>query len=208
MGRNGAGKSTLLRAAAGLVEPARGAIEAPGGCALLPQSPRDCSLRERVDDELPGRGGRAALAAVGLEWAARQRSARPLRRRAPAAGAGDRDGRARAAASAGLVCLDEPTRGMDGARKEELVAVARPSSRGRGSAVLVATHDVEFAARFADRVVLLGDGELIADGPADEILSGGWYFATEVARILGGDGAITPEAGAAGAARGARRASR
>jgi energy-coupling factor transport system ATP-binding protein len=45
-------------------------------------------------------------------------------------------------------------------------------------------------------VVLLGDGELIADGPVDEILSGGWYFATEVARVLGGDGAITPEAGA------------
>ena len=51
--------------------------------------------------------------------------------------------------------------------------------------MLVATHDVEFAAPFASRVVLLGDGELIADGPADEILSGGWYFATEVARILG-----------------------
>ena len=50
-------------------------------------------------------------------------------------------------------------------------------------------------------MVLLGDGELIADGPVDEILSGGWYFATEVARVLGGDGAITPEAGARGAAR-------
>ena len=44
--------------------------------------------------------------------------------------------------------------------------------------------------------MLLGDGELIADGPADEILAGGWYFATEVARILGGGGAITPEQGA------------
>ena len=61
--------------------------------------------------------------------------------------------------------------------------------------MIVATHDVEFAARFATRVVLLGDGELIADGPADEVLAGGWYFATEVARILGG-GAITPERGA------------
>ena len=63
--------------------------------------------------------------------------------------------------------------------------------------MLVATHDVEFAARLASRVVLLGDGELIADGPADEILSGGWYFATEVARILGAPGAVTPEDGAA-----------
>ena len=61
---------------------------------------------------------------------------------------------------------------------------------------MVATHDVEFAARLASRVVLLGAGELIADGPADEILAGGWYFATEVARILGAAGAITPEQGA------------
>ena len=62
--------------------------------------------------------------------------------------------------------------------------------------MVVATHDVEFASVFAERVVLLGDGELIADGPVAEILSGGWYFATEVARILGATGAISPEDGA------------
>jgi energy-coupling factor transport system ATP-binding protein len=62
--------------------------------------------------------------------------------------------------------------------------------------VLVATHDVEFAASFADRVVLLGGGEVIADGAAADVLSGGWYFATEVARILGVEGAISPAAGA------------
>jgi energy-coupling factor transport system ATP-binding protein len=66
----------------------------------------------------------------------------------------------------------------------------------RGSAAVVATHDVEFASTFADRVVLLGDGEVIADGPCAEVLAGGWYFATEVARILGTEAAITPEQGA------------
>ena len=65
---------------------------------------------------------------------------------------------------------------------------------------MIATHDVEFAASFAERVVLLGDGELIADGPAAEVLSGGWYFATEVARILGVEGAISPGAGRRAAA--------
>ncbi len=44
--------------------------------------------------------------------------------------------------------------------------------------------------------MLLGDGALIADGEAAEILSGGWYFATEVARILDLPGVITPEQGA------------
>ena len=196
MGRNGAGKSTLLRAAADLIEPARGAIEAPGGCALLPQSPTDMLVRERVGEELPGEAGRRALAAVELEWAV-ERDPRDL-------SGGERERLALAIVMAGrgggerpgIVCLDEPTRGMDGARKRELVEWLGGLARA-GAAVMVATHDVEFASRFAERVLLLGDGELLADGPADQVLSGGLYFATEVARILGGTGAVTPETGAA-----------
>jgi hypothetical protein len=47
------------------------------------------------------------------------------------------------------------------------------------------------------RAVLLADGRVIADGPAAELLAGGWYFATETARILGGaHGALLPEQGA------------
>ena len=92
--------------------------------------------------------------------------------------------------------FDEPTRGMDGARKAELGAWLAGLAES-GAAVVVATHDVEFAGTVATRVVLLGDGVLIADGEVDEILSGGWYFATEVARILGATGAVTPEQGAA-----------
>ncbi len=42
----------------------------------------------------------------------------------------------------------------------------------------------------------MGRGEVIADGPAAEVLAGGWHFATEVARVLGGaGGALTPEQG-------------
>jgi energy-coupling factor transport system ATP-binding protein len=96
----------------------------------------------------------------------------------------------------GLVALDEPTRGMDRARKHDLVQLIEKLAE-RGAGLLVATHDVEFAAAFAERVVLLGDGVVIADGPATEILSGGWYFATEVARVLDLPGVITPEQGAA-----------
>ncbi len=85
---------------------------------------------------------------------------------------------------------------MDRARKEELVALIG-SLAARGAGVVLATHDVEFAAAFAERVVLLGDGVVIADGPARAVLSGGWYFATEVARVLDLPGVITPEQGAA-----------
>jgi energy-coupling factor transport system ATP-binding protein len=197
MGRNGAGKSTLLRAAAGIVEPVRGRIDAYRGCALLSQSPDDFLVHERVDEELPGEAGARALYAVGLAWASdadpRDLSGGERQRLALAivmAGRGANEG------PPGLVCLDEPTRGMDRARKQEL-SERFGELAAAGTAIVVATHDVEFAAGFAERAVLLGEGELIADGPIAEVLSGGWYFATEVARILDVDGAITPEQGAA-----------
>jgi energy-coupling factor transport system ATP-binding protein len=196
MGRNGAGKSTLLRAAAGLVEPAAGRIAAER-MALLTQNPGDYLVRERVGDELPGEPGRAALRAVGMEHAIdadpRDLSGGERQRLALAialAGRLDGDG------VPGLVALDEPTRGMDRGRKDDLVALVDRLT-GQGAAVLIATHDVEFAAEFAARVVLLGDGVVIADGPSAEILSGGWYFATEVARVLDLPGVVTPEHGAA-----------
>jgi energy-coupling factor transport system ATP-binding protein len=66
-----------------------------------------------------------------------------------------------------------------------------------GAAVLVATHDVEFAARVAQRCVLLARGRVLADGATEEVLSGGRYFATEVARVLGPGGPVLPEQGAA-----------
>ena len=205
MGRNGAGKSTLLRALAGLVEPVRGRAETAGGMALLTQNPGDYLVRERVGDELPGDAGLAALRAVGLEHAIdadpRDLSGGERQRLALAiAMAGRTDGDE----LLGLVALDEPTRGMDRARKHDLQELIEGLA-GRGAGVVVATHDVEFAAAFAQRVVLLGDGVAIADGPAAEILSGGWYFATEVARILDLPGVVTPEDGAGALSRGGGR---
>lgn len=196
MGRNGAGKSTLLRVLAGLIEPVRGKVETPGGIALLTQNPSDYLVRERVGDELPGDAGGAALRAVGLEGAVdadpRDLSGGERQRLALAiALAGRMDGDL----LPGLVALDEPTRGMDRARKDELAEmIERLAAAGAG--VLVATHDVEFAATFAERVVLLGPGRVIADGPARDVLSGGWYFGTEVSRVLDLPGVITPEQGA------------
>ena len=71
---------------------------------------------------------------------------------------------------------------MDRHVKDELVTLLT----GLEASVIVATHDPEFAALFADRVMLMGDGRIIADGSPREVLAGGTYFATEVARILDG----------------------
>jgi energy-coupling factor transport system ATP-binding protein len=96
-----------------------------------------------------------------------------------------------------VLALDEPTRGMDRESKAELASVLRHRAES-GQAVIVATHDPEFAAACARRAILLADGRIIADGLATELLAGGWYFATETARILGGaGGALLPEQGVA-----------
>jgi energy-coupling factor transporter ATP-binding protein EcfA2 len=175
MGRNGAGKSTLLKTIAGLLKPTRGRVRA-SAVALLTQHPGDHLLHDTIGADLPD-SPLAARHPRDVSGGERQRSALELV----------------LAADAEVVLLDEPTRGMDQARRDALAA----RLRARGGVTIVATHDAEFAAAFADRVVLLGDGRVVADAPAAEILAGGWYFATQVARVLGGaGGALTPEQGA------------
>jgi energy-coupling factor transport system ATP-binding protein len=183
MGRNGAGKSTLLRLAAGLADPTRGRIARGGRVSLLLQNPGDYLVAERVGDDLPPSSGLEHLAdrhPRDLSGGERQRLALAivLQGEPPA-----------------VVCLDEPTRGMDRGRKHALAAHLHELAE-RGAAVLVATHDAEFAAEWSERTVLLGAGAPVADAPTAEVLGGGWYFATQTARILGG-GALLPEEGAA-----------
>jgi energy-coupling factor transport system ATP-binding protein len=189
MGRNGAGKSTLLRHAAGLLEPTRGRVERAGRVALLLQNPSDYFLHDRVAREVSPR----ALALAGLADLA-DRNPRDL-------SGGERQRLALAVVTDGgeepaVLALDEPTRGMDRLAKALLAEELRRRA-ARGQAVVVATHDPEFACACAVRAVLLADGRVIADGPAAQLLAGGWYFATETARILGGaGGALRPEEGA------------
>jgi energy-coupling factor transport system ATP-binding protein len=187
MGRNGAGKSTLLRHAAGLMKPTRGKVTAAGRVALLLQNPTDYLVHDRVTDEASPQ----ALELVGLTHAAtrhpRDLSGGEKQRLALAIVLGDPSD------PPAIVCLDEPTRGMDRKRKQDLAELLKSLLH---SAVFVATHDPEFVAAFADRVILLADGAPIADGLTAEILSGGTYFATETARILNG-AALTPDEGIA-----------
>jgi energy-coupling factor transport system ATP-binding protein len=199
LGRNGAGKSTLLRVAAGVLEPARGRVERAGDVALVLQNPSDYLLHERTRDELPAGFVEATLAELGLGALAdedprdlsggeRQRLALGI----VLAGRGIGGG-----APPAVIALDEPTRGLDRVQKEQLAATLQRLA-GTGAAVLAATHDVEFAAALAERCVLLGRGRPMADGQTSDVLSGGRYFATEVARVLGPSArAVRPAEGAA-----------
>jgi energy-coupling factor transport system ATP-binding protein len=199
MGRNGAGKSTLLRHAASLLEPTRGRIERAGRVALLLQNPGDYFIHDRVADEVDPQALLAAGLAAMAERNPRDLSGGERQRLALAIVTGTAAGAAGAAGAPippAVLALDEPTRGMDRQAKAELADELRRCA-GEGQAVIVATHDPEFAASCAERAILLADGRVIADGPTSELLAGGWYFATETARILGGaGGALLPEQGA------------
>ena len=188
MGRNGAGKSTLLRLAKSLVAPTRGRIERAGEVALLLQNPGDYLIHQHAVED----AGEAGVAAAGLAGR-EQANPRDL-------SGGERQRLALEVVLAGGACaavlLDEPTMGMDGTHQDELAARIELLAHA-GAGVMVATHDSEFAATFADRVVLLGPGTVIADGPPADVLGGGRHFSTQVARITDGR-ALLPGTAAAG----------
>jgi energy-coupling factor transport system ATP-binding protein len=200
MGRNGAGKSTLLASLAGLVKPTAGAVQTGGAdphrmpprelvrrVGLVPQEPRDllyadtvaaeCAAADRDAGAAPG----TCRALVGelLPGVTDDTHPRDLSE-------GQRLALALAvvlSARPPLILLDEPTRGLDYAAKARLVAVVRKLAAD-GHAVVLATHDVELAAELAHRVVLLAEGEVIADGPTAEVVVSSPSFAPQVTKIL------------------------
>jgi energy-coupling factor transport system ATP-binding protein len=152
VGPNGSGKTTLAKVAAGLLEPAAGRAERAGRACYLSQDPGRYLVRERADEEVAlavdGDLARArrALASVGLAGF-EERHPRDL-------SSGERERLALAAvlvAEPDLLVLDEPTRGVDPPRKDELAALLRAQAPGR--ATLVVTNDLVFAGEVADRCV-------------------------------------------------------
>ncbi|MGH2557969.1 MAG: ABC transporter ATP-binding protein [Thermomicrobiales bacterium] len=210
MGRNGSGKTTLLRAVMGFHRPVEGRIvvgerdataldaaELARDVGYLPQNPGALLFSRSVRDELRftldhhpnGRAGRGhdpaeLLGALGLDHLADQYP-RDL-------SAGEQERTALASilvAATRLLLLDEPTRGMDAARKRTLGELLTRLC-GEGVAVILATHDVEMVAQVATRVVLLGGGEVIADGTPREVLSGSLTYSTQINKLYG-DGFLT-----------------
>ena len=200
MGRNGAGKSTLLGSLVGLVEPSGGTVLAGGlvphrtppgdllrQVGLVPQDPRDLLYADTVAAECAA-ADRDAGAAPGT---CRALVSRLLPDIADATHPRDlSEGQCLALALAviltarpPLLLLDEPTRGLDYAAKARLVTVLRELA-AEGHAIVLATHDVELSAELAHRVVLLAEGEVIADGPTDDIVVSSPSFAPQVTKIL------------------------
>ena len=92
----------------------------------------------------------------------------------------------------GALLLDEPTRGLDYAAKAGLAELLH-EWRSEGMAIVVVTHDVELAAEVADRVVLLSQGEVIAEGDPATVLGASPLFAPQIARLYPQRGWLTVE---------------
>jgi energy-coupling factor transport system ATP-binding protein len=94
------------------------------------------------------------------------------------------------AAEPSIVLLDEPTRGVDYAQKQALIAYLQEAHRG-GRTVVLSTHDVELVAASVDRVIILGDGEVVVDGPTREVMTHSMVFASQINKLLRDDRFLT-----------------
>ncbi len=200
MGRNGAGKSSLLWSLQGSGRRDGGTVTVGGDDPhdlSAPQARRRVGLVPQTASDL------LYLSAVDAECAqADDESERPagtcralLDRLVPGL-PGDQHPRdlsegqrlalvlaIQLVASPSVVLLDEPTRGLDYRAKDELARlIADLVADGR--AVVVSTHDVEFVASVADRVVVLADGDVVADGPTREVVVASPTFAPQVAKVV------------------------
>jgi phospholipid/cholesterol/gamma-HCH transport system ATP-binding protein len=101
------------------------------------------------------------------------------------------------ALEAEILFLDEPTSGLDPVGARAFDRLVRVLCDSLGLTVFIVTHDLDTLLSVIDRAIVLAHGRVIADGPAAELLGGGWYFATETARVLAGaGGALLPADGA------------
>lgn len=202
MGRNGSGKTSLLWALQGSgprhggtvaldpdgADPARlSPSDARTRVGLVPQSPGDllylstvaaeCALADSESKQAPG-ACRAILDQIvpNVLDDAHPRDLSEGQRLALALAV-------QLCPRPSVIMLDEPTRGLDEAAKIRFAAVIKELA-GEGRAIVVATHDVEFVANVADRVVVLADGEIVADGPTADVVVASPIFATQVAKVM------------------------
>ncbi|MFH8619496.1 ABC transporter ATP-binding protein [Streptomyces sp. NPDC017979] len=210
MGRNGSGKSSLLWAMQGSGPRRAGTVRVEGDgeggdpqklsadrarrlVGLVPQTPTDLLYLESVDQELAqadresapdgaDRGPRATARAIldrlvpGVDGATHPRDLSEGQKLALVLAI-------QLAAAPRVLLLDEPTRGLDYGAKEQLIGIV-DALAAEGRSVVIATHDVEFVARAADRVVVMAEGDVVADGPTKEVVVASPVFAPQVAKVL------------------------
>jgi energy-coupling factor transport system ATP-binding protein len=209
MGRNGSGKSTLLKNMVGLLRPQRGTIrildhdirdatltEMTRQVGFVPQNPGRLLFKETLADELAFTCRAHQIPTTDADPLLEKLKLTGLSHAYPRdLSTGERQRAALAAilvAGPQILLLDEPTRGLDYLSKEQLTALLSDLRR-EGVTVVMATHDVELVARCANRVVILGEGQLVVDGPVREVMTESLVFSSQINKLLRNDRFLTVE---------------
>ena len=201
LGGNGAGKSTLLRILCGLRKPLRGKVKKDKALclAMLPQSPQALFVYDSVWEDLldaakQGRGARFTDKVAGSAEAAADR-ARDIAAKLEltdklTAHPFDLSGGELQRAAIGklllqdadILLLDEPTKSLDAYLKQELAAILKKLT-AEGITMLMVTHDLEFAASYADRCALLFDGRITSEEEPHAFFTGNRFYTTTAGLI-------------------------
>jgi energy-coupling factor transporter ATP-binding protein EcfA2 len=218
LGRNGAGKTTLLKSLVGLLRPRRGDVLVEGHSiaksdvadvcrrvGYLPQDPNALLFADTVLDELHitlhNHGISPEDAPIAPETLLERLGLADKAQRYPRdLSVGERQRVALGAimvTQPGALLLDEPTRGLDYQAKAQLLDLLR-AWRAEGLAILLVTHDVELVAEAADRVVVMEQGEIVAQGNPAEVLRASSTFTPQIAHLFPESDWLTVEDALAG----------
>lgn len=204
VGGNGSGKTTALSALAGILKPVRGKVNLNGksidkykngeiyksGVAKLEQNPKTMFACDTVIEDLKETGASSdkideIISMMGLS---------ELLSKHPYDLSGGEQQKAALAklllTEPKVLLLDEPTKGIDIYAKDELAGILKKRCKN-GDAVVIVTHDIEFAAKHADECEMIFGGEVMCRGGAKEFFSGNMFYTTSANRIARG---IIPEA--------------
>jgi energy-coupling factor transporter ATP-binding protein EcfA2 len=218
LGRNGAGKTTLLKSLVGLLRPRRGDVFVEGQniaksdvadvcrrVGYLPQDPNALLFADTVLEELHitlrNHGILPEDAPIAPEMLLERLGLADKAQRYPRdLSVGERQRVALGAimvTQPGALLLDEPTRGLDYRAKAQLLDLLR-AWRAEGLAILLVTHDVELVAQAADRVVVMDQGEIVAQGNPAEVLRASPTFTPQIAQLFPESDWLTVEDALAG----------
>ena len=199
LGPNGAGKSTLLEAIGGVLPIASGSVRRNGRVATVLQTPGLArrSVRANVELALAWWGVPRVARRIRAESALTRMRADHLAKRYAGALSGGERRRVHLARGVALepdvLLLDEPFAGLDPETHATLCVDTAAALRSGGGSVVVVLHDRADAWALADRVVVLIEGRIVADGAPGELLAA--PPSVEVARFLGYDGQLTTDDG-------------
>lgn len=200
VGGNGSGKSTFIKLCLGILKAQRGSIKLAGQklsklkrtnllerVAYLPQNPETFFMQDTIEKE---------MIQTVEKYPSKVRSEkisemldlfhiRHLRNRHPYDCSGGELQRAALAcmllSEPNILFIDEPTKGLDPIAKENLAKILRRLHE-KGITIVMVTHDIEFAAKYADRCAMMFDGNISIAGTPNELFKGNYFYTTTMNR--------------------------